>query len=111
MSLNYTAGADLPDGGVEWKDSAGTLINFSTGYTFEVRVGTAGSAAAFVKSTGITGAATAPNITIQWATTGELNSIAAGVYDLQIIATRTSDSRARILNDAIQVLPAILPVA
>ena len=107
----FTQGSDLPDYSKAWLDGDGDLIDFATGYTFEVRVGNAGSAALFVKSTGITGAATAPNITVQWATTGELNSITAGVYDLQIIATRTSDSRARILNDAIQVLPAILPVA
>lgn len=111
MSLQYTAGADLPDGGVEWKDRNGTIIDFSTGYTFEVRVGSAGSAATFSKTTGITGAATSPNLTIQWATSGELNTLPAGNYSVQIIATRTADSRARILNDTIQVLPAILPVA
>ena len=105
---SYIQGSDLPDLAVSWLDAAGAVIDFATGHTFEVRVGAAGSAAAFVKSTGITGAATAPNLTVQWATSGELNSLTAGVYELQIIATRTSDARARILSDTLQVLPAIL---
>lgn len=107
----YTQGADLPDLPITWQDSAGAVIDFSTGYTFEVRVGSRGSAAAFSKTTGITGAATAPNLTIQWATSGELNTLAAGRYSVQVTATRTSDNRQRVMSDALQVLPAVLPPA
>lgn len=94
MTYEYTVGDDLPDLPIEWKED-GTLIDFTSGWTFELKVGSPGSAALFTKTTGFTGAATAPNLTIQFATTGELNTLAAGRYTAQLRATRTSDSRTR----------------
>lgn len=91
----YTVGDDLPDLTVEWLNTAGAVIDFSSGYTFSLKIGTPGTVATITKTTGITGAATSPNVTIAWATTGELNTLAKGVYDADLIATRTSDSKRR----------------
>lgn len=95
-TLEYVLGAELGDAEITWNASDGTVIDFSSGWTFQVKVGQVGSAASFTKTTGITGAATAPNLTVAWATSGELNSLTAGGYDLQITATRSSDSKTRI---------------
>ena len=73
-----------------WKDSTGTPIDFSTGYTFKVMVSQL-QTALINKTTGITGAATAPNVTIAWAA-NELN-ITEGVYDLIVIASTGSNDR------------------
>lgn len=97
-SFTYTQGAELPDLTIEWRDSAGALINFASGWTFVLKVGTPGSAADLSKSTGITGASTAPNVTVAWATSGELNTLTPASYPAQLIATRTSDSKDRVLE-------------
>jgi hypothetical protein len=107
LPVSYIQGADLPDLTFAWRDSSGTLIDFSSGYTFVLKVGTPGSAADVTKSTSITGAATSPNVTVAWATSAELNTLAVGVYTLQLIATRTSDSKQRFLEDRLTVRPAI----
>lgn len=92
----YTVGAELPDITLTWYDSNNNLIDFSTGYTFTIKVGIPGSTALFTKTTGITGAATDPNVTIAWATTLELATLTVGtLYTAQVIARRTSDSKDR----------------
>ena len=108
MTAQYVAGAELADLEVTWTDSDGTIIDFSSGYTFSLKVGAAGQTASFTKTTTITGAATAPNLTVAWATSGELNSLTAGGYTLQITATRTSDSKTRIMQGRLDVLAAVL---
>jgi hypothetical protein len=107
LAVSYVQGADLPDLAFDWRDSSGALINFSSGYTFVLKIGEPGSAASVTKSTGITGAATSPNVTVAWATSGELNTLAVGVYTVQLIATRTSDSKQRFLEDRLTIKPAI----
>jgi hypothetical protein len=101
----YVQGADLPDLTFTWYAQDGTLIDLSTGYTFSLKIGNPGSAALITKTTGITGAATDPNVTIAWATSGELNTLAPGSYALQLQATRTADSKQRFLTDQITIHP------
>lgn len=105
--LTYIQGSDLPDAAIRWEDSTGTLIDYSTGYTFELKIGSPGTTALLTKSTGITGAATDPNITVAWATTGELNTLAVGTHSAQLKATRTADSKHRFLPFEIRIDPAI----
>lgn len=93
-TIVYTAGADLPDLVLTWRDSSDALIDFATGHTFTVKVGRPGSTALVTKTTGITGAATAPNVTIAWSTT-DLASLTAGIYTVQVVARRTVDSKDR----------------
>lgn len=106
MAYRYMSGAELPDLPLEWRDGDGDLIDFSSGYTFTVYVAPAESkAASFTKTTGITGAATSPNVVLAWPTTGaELNGLTAGVYDVQVKARRTSDSKDRWFPNQITIV-------
>lgn len=106
-NASYIQGAELPDLLIAWRDSANNLIDFSSGYTFVLKLGTPGSAAALTKSTGITGAATSPNVTIVWAVAAELNTLAPGHYPAHLVATRTSDSKQRVFPFGVTVNPAI----
>lgn len=99
----YLAGSDLPNLEIEWLDSDGAAIDFATGHTFSLKVGVPGATALVTKTSGITGAATSPNVTIAWATTGELNTLTPGVYDADLTATRTSDSKHRKMRFQIRV--------
>src|SRR5258708_20220682 len=104
MPVEYVNTADLPDLGVQWLDSASTIIDFHTGYTFTIRIGREGETALVTKTTGITGAATSPNIVIVWAA-GELAVLPKGTYVLQIEA-RTG-GKDRILSHSIIILTAV----
>ncbi|MCA1569293.1 MAG: hypothetical protein LC798_03015 [Chloroflexi bacterium] len=105
----YHTGADLPDLALTWLDTAGALIDFSSGYTFVAKVGTRAGVTSFVKTTGITGAATDPNVTIAWSTSGELNALAPGIYTLQVTATRTADAKERILEGTLRIRSTLEP--
>lgn len=85
---------ELPDVGFDWRDDQGALINFSSGYTFSLKIGADPAAAATVtKTTGFTGAATSPNLTISFAA-AELDSLVASVaYTCQLSATTASKQR------------------
>lgn len=101
MSTNrvqYIEGSDLPDLAFAWFDGNKVLIDFSTGYTFELKIGLRGRTALITKTTGITGAATSPNVTISWSTSGELNALAAGNYTGQLTAQRTADNKQRVMT-------------
>lgn len=114
MSLEYTLGDELADAGLFWLDGYGALIDFSSGYTFSLKVYDATGTAWFTKTSSITGAAGSlttspqtPNVVIAWATSGELNSItSAGPYPLRLTATRTADSKTRTFRTTINILPA-----
>lgn len=99
MTENRTMkeGAELDAWYYTHKDVNGDDVNFSSGYTFSLTAATAKDAtAAFTKTTGITGLAT--GIRVDWATTGELNSLTAGVWWVQLRA-RNIDSRDLDLAD------------
>jgi hypothetical protein len=106
--VTYIQGSDLPDLTIEWRDRNGALIQFqSVAHTFDLKVGHPGQAADLTKSTGFTGADTAPNVTVQWATTGELNTLTPGTYQADLTATRSGDGKQRKLRFPLVVLPAI----
>lgn len=101
---SYVQGSDLPDLAINWYDSAGNPVDFSSGWSYQVKVAPVNSTvASFTKTTGVTGAATTPNLTISWATTGELNSLDAGSYVVQVRATRSSDDRQRFNPEPIVI--------
>lgn len=90
--LSYHSTAELPALELWLQDNDGSLVDFSSGWTFEVKIGQVGSAALLTKTTGITGAAGAgsepdgtPNVSIAWAA-GEL-ALTPGNYALQLTAT------------------------
>jgi len=97
--LHYYKTAERPDIRLWLLDDAGALVNFATGYTFELKLGIPGDAAVFTKTTGIAGAAGAgvepsgtPNVVITF-TAGELDNIPARTYTWQIRATNATLDR------------------
>jgi hypothetical protein len=89
--LRYTKGDELEPVSITWYQPNGTLYNFTSGWTFTARIGTPGTAALVQKTTGFTGAATAPNLSLAW-TAGDLAAIASGTYHLDITARLTAGS-------------------
>jgi hypothetical protein len=88
----YRADQELPSFAISWADRDGNLIDFTSGYTFELKLAVDNvTAPVLVKTTGITGAATAPNIVVAWAS-GDLN-VAAGVYKVYLKATTGGNDR------------------
>jgi len=96
MALTYYRTAKRPDLQFWLLDDDGVLIDFSTGYTFEFKLGSPGSAATFTKTTGITGAAGAgvepsgtPNLVVSFTGT-EMDSLTPGPTLWQVKATSAS---------------------
>ena len=54
--LRYHRTAELPELAMWLEDDAGALIDFSSGWSFELKIGTPGSPALLTKTTGIAGA-------------------------------------------------------
>lgn len=85
-----------------WWFVNGALIDLSSGYTFSGKLAATSNLSTNVfgtaKTTGFTGATGSgtetsgtPNLTVTWATSGELNAVtAAGAYLFEIVATKTS---------------------
>ncbi len=89
--LRYYTGAERPALKLWLLDDDGTLIDFSSGYTFSLKVGLPGSVL-LTKTSGIVGAVGAgveptgtPNVTISWSA-GEL-AITPGAYSWALTAT------------------------
>jgi hypothetical protein len=92
----YVKGAALPDAAITWRDWNGALLQLATGHTFELKIATElGVAPALTKTAGLTGANTDPNLTVVWAISGEITTLVSGLYVVQIVAIRTSDSKRR----------------
>lgn len=103
----YTIGAELPDRTFTWTNDDGSVIfDFSTGWTFTLKIGVPGETAVLTKTSGITGAAGSPNVTIVWAA-GEFDNIPRGSYLLQIFARQTSSGKDRVLKDPFRLVPAV----
>ena len=107
MSLTQYRTAEFPDLKLWVLDDDGTLIDFSTGWSFIWKLGRRGSAAAFTKTTNITGSTGSgtepsgtPNVTLIFIA-GELDSIDPGPYTWQLRAT--SSGRDRIVTDTILI--------
>jgi hypothetical protein len=83
-AIRIPRGSTSPNTPLTWRDSAGAIIDFSSG-TFVVKIYKSGVNPVTTKNTGITGAATAPNILINWA--GAELDIIAGSYTLLVEAT------------------------
>lgn len=98
MTLSWSAKAEDPNLEIWWADDAGDLIDFSSGYTWSLKIGPAGGTAVITKTTGITGAAGAgvaptgtPNVVVVWAA-GELD-ITPGKYQFELTPTLAGRQR------------------
>lgn len=69
---------------VEWLDRDGSVID-TTSATWTMTI-TPSTGSATTKTSGITGAATSPNVLIGWAT-GELATLGVGEYRFKLTAT------------------------
>jgi hypothetical protein len=86
-----TKGSELPDIAITWYQNDGTtLYNFSSGWTFAVRIGNPGQPSLVTPTA--TGAATAPNLTITF-DPAALDSIAVGTYHLDVTPRFTGTSK------------------
>jgi hypothetical protein len=106
MIIKYYKGAEHPDIRLTWLSDAGTVIDFSAGYTFELKIGHGGSAAVLTKSTGIAGAQTSPNITVTFFA-AELDSLPAGLYEGQLRANLTASNKDRYMRFWFKLLTAV----
>ena len=104
----YRADQELPSYSIGWTDSAGAVLDFSTGYTATVKVAlvSAPTTVILTKTTNITLAATSPNYVIDF-TTAELatmetaaGTIPTGGVECVVYAycRRDSDSRDRVFK-------------
>ena len=91
-ALRYHAGAERPALKLWLLDDDGALIDFSSGYSYKLRIGEVGAPAILEKTSGIAGAAGSgveptgtPNITVTWSA-GELD-LPPGAYTAQLTAT------------------------
>lgn len=107
-SVDYYIGDELESLQLWWTAN-GALVDLSVAHTYSSKLVLASDStgtALFTKTTGFTGAAGSgtkasgvPNLTVAWATSGELNApTVAGLYVFQVVATRTSDSKQRTAN-------------
>jgi hypothetical protein len=105
----YSRGALLPSRTIAWYDGPepnASLIDFSVPHTWALKVSRTQNGPnilAATKTTGITGAATFPNVTIDWLA-GDLGSLPAGEFWVQLAATRTSDSKPRFLPRRVKLV-------
>ncbi len=116
MTTDYRIGDELEPLQIWWTAS-GELVDFSIAHTYAAKLIAAGDSTGTnvfgtSKTTGFTGALGSgtktngdPNLTVVWATSGELNAVTDdGLYILQIVATRVFDSRERTLQTRLQML-------
>ena len=96
--LRWAANAEDPNLEIWWFDDAGDLIDFSTGYTWSLNVGTLGGTTLITKTTGVTGAVGAgtdpdgtPNVVVQWSA-GEL-AVTPGLYRIELTPTLAGRQR------------------
>jgi hypothetical protein len=108
--LSYFKNAERPVAELWIRDKAGTLIDFSTGYTFVLKIGHPDLTALLSKSSGIAGAAGAgveptgtPNVVVTW-TAGELNLTPAR-YRWDLVAT--TGGLDRTFSGTIQIKPVV----
>ena len=94
----YRADQELPSMAFEWRDGSGSVIPFSSGWTFTVKVAKASNPTVVLltKTAGLVGADSSPNVTILWSTTdfAGLTSTQSGTdYVVWLYARRTADSK------------------
>jgi hypothetical protein len=93
-------------------DYAGNLIDLSSGYTFAAYLSAEATpnTIAATKSSGITGAATSPNLIVDWSTSdfsGLTADPAGAVYLVHVKVTRTLDSETFMYDGQFSFFPTL----
>lgn len=102
------ADQELPAMTLAWNDSTGTPIDFTSGWTFTVKVAaaTAKTTVILTKTTGISQASATAPVTIDW-TASDLSTITTALGTIPdagkdvvvyLYARRTSDSKDRVFR-------------
>ncbi len=104
-------GQELPARPLNWLDYNGDAVPFATGYTFTVKISaqTAPTTTLVTKTSGITGADTLPNVTIDWSTSDTASLTAPGKYVVRVIARRTADSKDRVFDPGNPIVLQLFP--
>ena len=104
-TLEYpTPAASLPDASFLWLDNTGSPIDFSTGWTFSMKIGSPPGGAIIIKNSGFYGLTStngSANLVVRWAN-NELSSLHSGRYYFQITATQISSGAQRVLTGSIR---------
>lgn len=115
LTWTYRKGSTLPSRTIAWYDGPepnATLVSFgaTAPHTWQLTITRSenGAAVVPVKTTGITGADTSPNVTIDWAS-GDLGALDVGEYWVTLKATRTSDSKTRFLPRKVRLVIEAVP--
>jgi hypothetical protein len=102
MTISYPSPtASLPDAAFTWLDNTGDVLDFSSGWTFVLKIGRFPNAAVVTKTTGLTGQSTAPNLIVHW-DINELHNLTPGRWVIQVTATYT-DGRQRIMDGVLKI--------
>lgn len=102
MTIIYpTPQASLPDAAYCWVDNNGDVLDFSSGWTFSLKIGRFPGPALVTKTDGFTGQAIAPNLIVEW-DPDELSVLTPGYWTIQMTATYT-DSRQRIMTGTLKI--------
>ena len=89
-TTTYRLGAELPNFAIEWRDRNNNLIAFSSGWTFTFKLFALDTnAAVYTLTSGILGAATTPNVTVNFPV-GAFASMTPGTYGVYLRAHQTS---------------------
>jgi len=107
MIWTYTKGAELPAITIDALDTNGQPIDFSSGWTFAVKVGEPGKTAVATAAT-VTGASSKPNLTIDWPSNALAALVTGVTYTVQLTATLTLTEQDRIYSTQIRVVDAVL---
>src|SRR5262245_26577951 len=107
MIIKYFKGAEQPDIRLTWLSDSGAVIDFSTGHTFELKIGHGGYDAVLTKTTGIAGAQTSPNITVTFIA-GDLDTVPSGMYEGQLRANLTASNKDRYMRFWFLLQPSVI---
>lgn len=104
-----TPASSLPDLQFIWTDANQNLIDFGVaGWSFSMAIGQPPNAAKIIKTAGIVGASTSPNVTVQWSV-NELATLKPGRWYFQLTATYgPSGGKQRILTGSLRIDQAIM---
>ena len=104
-TLEYpTPASSLPDANFRWLDASNAPIDFTTGWSFSMKIAQPPNSAQVTKTNGFIGgdgAGGVANLTVTWEE-NELADLTAGRWYFQLTATELISGKQRILTGSIR---------
>jgi hypothetical protein len=100
-----TPASSLPDLQFTWNDADNLPIDFTTDWSFIMKIGQPPNPAAITKTSGFVGTSGldgTPNLTVSWST-NELSRLKPGRWYFQITATYGPTTQQRIFNGSLRI--------